>query len=328
LLRSGSSELTWSYSVAAPVGEESLLRERLARPISRVVACALRVEGKSARFAHETLRLIFSACEHLDQDGDELAVESWRRVVAAEPANALALATLALAEVERAQSEYFTSALQEGEISALRASARQHLKRSRMLDDQFGQTYAAEFLLIPSSHFAEQMATLNRGLARDPASDVLYGLLSDALQNVGRMDDAIDSARKATELEPGSPIWPGKLALVLAYNGFIKTARADLRDAELIWPESSDLKDARSHLEFRFGDAAKIVRDIDGGNLMPHMPAVFQNGATRAYFAARANPSPENVAEAVKLSSNNRERRKSCCKIWFRWVAPIWLMNI
>lgn len=296
LARKGSRDLLWSASFAGGARDAALLRQRAALAAFRVTECAFDANSDSARSAND-LRVVFSGCERLDGYPDDSAISLWRRIVAAEPRNARALATLAFIEAARS-----TDVSDEGKASALRAASLAHLKKARLLNGKLGLTYAAEATLVPLKRYDEELAILERGLVRDPDCSTLLALKSYALLSIGFMDAGTAAARRASDLDPGYASYRATLALALAYSGFKGTASGELAAAERIWPDSPALREAQFMYDYRFGDAARLVHEIDGGRLLPNSPAVIANGLERAFLLARAQPTPENIASAEALA--------------------------
>ena len=303
LLKSGSPDLLWSARIDGPGGNSAVLRQRASSAVSRVTACASRIVPDPAHSSAVILRLVFSACDIHDEQPDNTAVRLWRSIAAKQPGNAPALAALALAEAELADSARWNDVAKSSEMAALRFAARQHLEKARSLNGRLGETWAAEALLMPPSPYGAQFAVLEDGRARDPDCAPLYGMRSLVLQNVGRMSAAIDSARQAVELEPSAARWRANLAIALAYAGYTESARSELASAERIWPDSPDLQEARSRFELRFGDPVAMIRKIDRGSELPNSPPEYENGGVRAFLLARANPDRRNIEAATNMSS-------------------------
>jgi hypothetical protein len=107
----------------------------------------------------------------------------------------------------------------------------------------------------------------------------LYALLS-----VGFMDAGIATARRASDLDPGYASYRAALALALAYSGFKGTASGKLAATQRIWPDSPAMREAQFLYDYRFGDAARLVHEIDAGRLLPNSPAVIATGLERAFL--------------------------------------------
>jgi tetratricopeptide (TPR) repeat protein len=304
-LKDGSPEVLWSATFAQHGRDPASLRLQIANAVFQVAGCALETNNDPRQSDSETLRLVFSGCERFEADPDNTTVELWRQVIGRNPKNARALANLAFAEALWAD---FGSELTETAPStALLAAARTHLRQARALEPSQGLTYAAEVVLLPHGHYADQLKHLDLGLAADPNCADLYALKTQTLQNVGRMDDALDGARKAVELQPSSATHRMQLILAFAYAGYPQSAKAELETAERIWPDSPVIRDARLAFDFRFGDPHEQLRRIDRGEaLQPYASIHVQNGLERSFLLARADPTPANIEAAAKLTFSFR----------------------
>lgn len=303
LTRSGSPDLIWSAAFAAADGGTTGLRAQAANAVAGTVECALQANGDQSRASNAQLRALFAACDRLDDDPDDALVAAWRRAVALEPDNAAALASLSYVEASQQ-----TFASDPAAVAGLRAAAREHLTKARAMGDRLALSYAAEALLMPNSRYAEQLAIIDRGLARDGECAILHGLKYKSLSSVGFMEDALDSARRAVALDPSSPFTRETLISALAYGGFAQSARSEIQAAERIWPESHILRDARMRFEFRFGDAVGLLREIDRGSALPNSPWNVQHGPERLFLLARAQPTQKNIDALVAFSFRHANR--------------------
>jgi tetratricopeptide (TPR) repeat protein len=292
----------WSAVYSAPPSDPGLLRERAASTASAVIRCATQTSNDLVQSPDNALRAIFAACERFDDDADSDTVAAWRRVVATEPDNATAIATLSFVEASWAVNAGETGAVDGRQIAALRAAARQHIQKARSVDRHLGLAYAAEATLIPFKRYGERMATIQRGLAENPTCAPLYALMAALLADVGRLDDAIRNARLAVSKAPNSATFRSELISTLAYSGYLGDAQSELRAAERLWPDSPTIREVRPRIDYRYGDPAALIRKIDRGVEMPYTSRDFATGVTRAFLLARATPIPANVEAAAKLA--------------------------
>lgn len=295
LSRAGSSDLVWSASFADTSRDAATARAQIANPVSVVLACALHANSDPGVTDGDFLRLLFAACERLDDDPDEATAILWRRVVAAHPGNARALATLSYLEADLASIGVLHAA-------ALRIAGREHLEKARALNAKLGLTYAAEAILLAPDRFAEQLDVVERGLAVDPDCVTLVLQRSEYLRNVGRLDNALDGARKAVVLTPGSAFARQALISNLAYGGYVQAAKSELETAERIWRGNRALAEVRFRFDIRFGDPLRLIRQIDSGTTLPNSTWFVEQGPERAFLLARAQPTPENIDSAVALA--------------------------
>ncbi len=291
LFMRGAPDLIWSASFSAA----DRLRERAANVIAGTIECALQKSGDQSRATSAQLRALFAACERFEDDPDEAAVSAWRRAAALEPDNAAVLASLSFVEANRAS--FLTD-----QAGALRSAARAHLEKAQLIDPRQPLIFATQALLIPNSHFAERLGVIEQGLSQDDECAILHGLKSEALRNVGYLEQALGSARHAVALDPSSPRLRAELISNLAYSGYAQGARSAIEAALRIWPNSPAVEEAAFRFEFRFGNAAALLRQIAHGVAFPNSPWNTQQGPERALLMARANPTPQNVAAVVALS--------------------------
>jgi tetratricopeptide (TPR) repeat protein len=302
LLKFGSSDLLWTTKFALPSRDFPSLREQIADAVSRVISCGMRTSSDLPHSSARKLRLLFSACEALDDhldDPEESTVASWRKVAQLDPNNAAATATLAFLEAEAGSPPSNNSP----QAVALRTVARKHLQQARSINDRLGMNYAAKAILLPSWRYRDRLAALNHGLALDPDCAVLHNLMSIALRDVGDLEDAIASARRAVELEPSSAAHRQNLISALMYAGYIETAKTELESAERVWRDSFTIREVRSRFDFRFGDPDRQIQNIDGGNVIPNTSAEWQKWIMRTFLLARAKPTAENIKTAVNAAA-------------------------
>lgn len=295
LLRDRSSDLLWTSSFAS--SDPTTLRQQLGNAAFRMIACVARTSSDLRHATPTSLRLLFPACERLDDRLDfpeEPDIRSWSGVVDADPHNGAALAVLALLEAERATFNE--------NPGPLRSAALRHLKAARSINPRLGTAYAAESLLLPAWRYRERLELIDRGLAVDPDCAVLHDIKTRALQSVGMMEQAVASAHRAVELEPSSAAHRQNLISALAYGGYTENAEAELEKAERIWPDAETIHDVRFRFDLRFGDAARLIRKIDRGNAIPNASTGWQHSIGRPFLLARAMPTRENIASAVKAS--------------------------
>ncbi len=296
--RTPSLDFLWSASFVQRDGDMTALRQQVTNVASSTIDCALHAHGDPGRLSGEQLRTLLSACEILDDIADDARVAAWQRAYTQAPRNVAVLATLAYVEADLRDSNLFLL----DRTGDAHSGAEEHIRAARASGEDPSLTYAAQALLVPASRFSERIAVIARGLARDPDCAILYGLKSQALTNVGRMEDALDSARRAAALDPDSPKARGDLISALAYDGFTQEARSVLNAALRIWPNSRVLQEVGFRFEFRNGDAAVLIRQIDLGKAFPNSGQNTQSGPVRSFLIARARPTRENIDASIAFS--------------------------
>ena len=297
-----SHTLLWS-AIIERTKDTTYLRQQITAELADVVLCALQRGAGAAHFTN-SVGLFLSACERL-RDFDAMpmspaAVGTFQKLAAMEPDSAQALGLAALAEAQLARDAWQTNT--GAHVSSLRSLAAADFARALSLDANADAAYAAKSLLAGPTDWGAQLSALDEGLSHDPNSALLYAYRVGVLENVGRMDDAIQNARRAVALDPNSPWYRAVLISALAYSGYSQSAFGELRSARSIWPDDPAIEEVASRLELRFGDPAALLRTIEAGNIVPNTSAEQARGMELMYLAARANPTPVNVGEAIKAS--------------------------
>src|SRR5579862_788199 len=293
LTKRGSEDLLWSSSLVAT--DPALLRQRVTYAAFRVLACATGASNDVRKLDGSRLRLLFSACNRPDFDGaDDLAIALWRKVVQADPGNARALAMLGFVEAGSSDA----SEDETPSVLARRRIARSHLQAALAMDSNIGIAYAAEENLLPRWRYADRLDLLDRGIAHDPDCAALHAMKAQLLMDIGNAEQAINSTRRAVDLNPASTLFRNGLITTLAYAGYATTAAAELKDAERIWPDSPMIEDARARFDLRFGDANRLLRALDNGTAIPNMPTPWEY-SLRDLLLARAQPTATNISAAI-----------------------------
>jgi tetratricopeptide (TPR) repeat protein len=190
------------------------------------------------------------------------------------------------------------------ELNAYRVAALADLTKARALDPALEEIYYAEARIdVDPHHWAQRLAILERGIADCPAA-LLYAAEVGDLLRVGRMTDAVVSARNAVSLDPLSPWNREALVSALAYSGAVSAARAELDRAERLWPGSQLMRDVRYRFDLRYGDPANALRLLDTAedpNELSGSPTV-----ERPFLLARIQPNPAKVQVAVEAGRPGR----------------------
>jgi tetratricopeptide (TPR) repeat protein len=225
------------------------------------------------------------------READNQRIALLREVTRGAPRFADAWAELALAEASAAEVSSTAAVGEDAETAVtLRASARGNLQRARALDPRLGSAFVAEVVLTPRGDWNARLGLLRNGLRVSPDEPRLHGLLSLTSRAIGRNGDSLRSARREVELDPLSRAARNRLVSALAYSGEVAEAHKELDSAELIWPGSPALADARFRLELRQGDpgyAIKVLRTTADVHPLQHL---------EAFLNARSHRNPGNVA--------------------------------
>jgi hypothetical protein len=129
------------------------------------------------------------------------------------------------------------------------------------------------------------MALLDKAIQRYPRHIDVLTARSQELRGVGRMNDSIELAKRASDLDPLSPLTRNEYISALAYAGKIESAGQELREAERLWPGTGTLRDIQFRYHLRYGDPRLALR---------YAPPELGEG-NRLFLQARAEPTPANI---------------------------------
>ncbi len=320
LLVRGNSELLWSARFERPGRQLSDLREQMSAKLGSVLLCATDPRHAPARLDRAARRLFLAACDQLDEPPSEQRRALLRQLTQRAPDFAWGWAMLAFVEADMATPILRSRVGISREAANLLASARAHLLRARTLDPTLGGIYMTEaILMIGPSAWGDRLAIVERGLAADPEYAPLHEERANYLPFLGRNTDAVASARRAVELNPLSPWSRSRLVISLAYAGNVPGAWRELAAAERIWPGAAALRDARFRLELRYGDPRNALRIIEMDETRG-IPGDSSHAGERAFLLARIDPSPANVAAALRPYDMLRRRT--------RFISPSYLQAL
>ncbi|HVF36667.1 MAG TPA: winged helix-turn-helix domain-containing protein [Sphingomicrobium sp.] len=291
LLEGKDRSLLWSKEFSQPADKLAELEQQLAFTTGRVLECAL--EGRSAegkQLPLETFRLYLNGCATL---ADAYRVDPRRvipifsQVVAQAPKFSSGWAKLLLAEAQYVNAEIIFSDRRPN------IPIERHIAAARKLDPDLPEAYVAEFLTLPISAFDQRMRLIERASAGDPDNPDLLAIRAEFFLSVGRLNEAIDAARRAFQLDPLTPGLANNLVQTLAYAGRTETAAEELKRVEQLWPGSLTLRDARFRFHLRYGDPREALR------------IVRSEGVSREFeefLVARIDPTPVNIERAISAA--------------------------
>jgi tetratricopeptide (TPR) repeat protein len=293
MTQEGQPGIIWSQSWSVPDVSSVDLKKQMSFAASRALLCAMEARQGDVQLSASLLKLYIVACSSFaGLDSSETGSESeFLQIVQQAPNFAPAWQDLALARA----MDVFGQEMEEGARKpALRKAAVEALDRARQLAPRSAKVLLAEATLAASygSEGPEDPLTLlNRAIALEPNNATGYMFRSTAVLSSGQLSNAVADAQKATELDPLSPTLAALEIYVLMSAGRISDARDHLAAAYKLWPHNGPIKEDDFTLSFYYGDprrAAQLLNESD--------PAV---GPLRATIAARENPTPDNIQEAL-----------------------------
>jgi tetratricopeptide (TPR) repeat protein len=284
--------IIWSKSWSVPDTSTVDLRDDVSRFASNAALCLTDAEGGSRRLSQPALGVYMGGCAGSANsdwsDGQVLA--AFERVVKLAPDFPPGWASLSVARA------LFAEGQKDGPPAPYAAavqSARQAIAEARRLNPRSGLPYVAEYVMADDPFRA--LEALEKGAKVDPDNAAVQMNRADALLGVGRMSDSVQSAQRAVDLNPLSPLARSHYILALAYAGEISKAKADILDARKKWPNDPQIDWAEFGFQYRYGDpriADQLlprVIDASDANLVP----------ARKLIAAREDPTPAKVNDAL-----------------------------
>lgn len=288
LLSGKDRSVLWSKDFNQPPAKLADLEQTVAFTTGRVLDCAL--EGRPAEGKHlpaDSFKLYLNGCAIF---ADAYRVDPKRvipiftQVVKEAPKFAAGWGKLILAEGQFVNVEIIFF----DRIPAI--PVEEHIATARKLDPNIPEAYVAEFLMLPISAFDERLKLIEKASAAHPNNPDILTIRTEFFLMVGRLNEAVEAARRAFEYDPLTPGLGNSLIQTLAYSGQTEVAAGELKRAEQRWPGTLTLRDARFRFHLRYGDpriALQIVRS-EG------ISQEFEE-----FLVARIDPTPANIQRAV-----------------------------
>ena len=288
LLSGKDGSVLWSKDFHQPPDKLADLEQQLAFTTGQVLDCAL--EGRPAegkQLPQNSFKLYLNGCAIL---ADAYRVDPKRvipifsQVVAQAPKFAGGWGKLILAEAQYVNVEIIFFDRRPA------IPVEQHIAAARKLDPNLPEAYVAEFLTLPISAFDQRSRLIERASAHHPDNPDILAIRAEFLLTVGRLNEAIDAARRAYELDPLTPGHGNNLIQTLAYAGRTEMAAEELKRAEQLWPGTLTLRDARFRFHLRYGDPHEALRIVRSEGISREF---------EEFLVARIDPTPANIERAV-----------------------------
>ena len=304
-------QILWTGRYEQDDGDSSALQQQAATRLATLLNCLGEARPPAGERLDDdsTLKLYLRGCTRLDDiimaSAASDLISLFRQVTERAPRFAPAWVGLAYLEANS------TTIGQSAANPSSERVAREYVERARQLNPNLGMIYFIEGDLVPNHRWEDRMAIFERGLAKDPDTADLHAAMSIELRQVGRVNDAVDSAVKAAKLDPLSPRVQAAVVPILAAAGRFAEAREYLAAAERRWPDAPAVIDARYAYELRYGDAAKALALLRGGMVRPMSilaRTAVPNPAVELFLEARIDPSHAKIDAAV-AAYRDRYRR-------------------
>ncbi|MFL6752668.1 MAG: TIR domain-containing protein [Sphingomicrobium sp.] len=282
LLDGNRNSLLWSREFSFDAGQQADLRQLEGLTAGRVLGCALE-SRQQGHLPADLLKTFLAACASLaDLSGDDYGpvMAQLRKIVDRVPSFEPAWSRLIMAGSTSLSYANYTPAFAERkrQLSA-------DVKRVRAAFPNLPELAAAEVQMRDKIDHGKDIERLSAAIEQTPDKPFLLAQLSVANMSVGRMEDAITTARRAAELDPLSVGGTTTYIMTLAHGGHVEAARKELAKAERVWGGTGSLADTQFAFHLRYGDPAIALKlDSEGYN-------------TALYYNARSDPSPTNIAK-------------------------------
>ena len=288
----GAGQL-WSTTLEAPATRQSDLLRGAGTRMSAAIACDL---GQAhAPLITEVRRLYVDGCSRMAEAAEETneqAIDLFRQVTQKAPRFAPGWAHLSLAEFR----QIWLYSAPEADASKIAHSAGEHSVVATKLDPKLAEPYyvrAFDGVLDRPGYMPRALSVLEVGLRHSPESTLLQNGRAEVLAHFGRLQEALDSAKSATILDPLSASFLRDYVMLLAYAGQNAVARQALDRASAAWPQSKAVTDVRFEYDLRSGDPGEALSLIRNGQVDSPGPGV------ELFLQARQQPTPENIRKVL-----------------------------
>ena len=285
----GDGGLLWSREFTQPGGNQADLRQQVAYSAGQVLRCATEALAPDhPKLDPSVLGLYLKGCADLSATTDtRLAIPAFRTVTQKAPRFAGGWGKLLIAELEAFMA---TGA---SELS-LQQDMRRHVAEARKVDPELAETYLVQSWLQPPRPILGWMRFADEALEKKPDNAAILVNHATGLGHVGRIREALEDARRASEIEPLSPGARQTLIEFLGDSGAYEAARRELNEAERLWPGASNILQARFWFEYNHGDPKTALAIIESGRL-----GFLPSPAHTSFLRARIDGSPANIELAI-----------------------------
>ena len=204
------------------------------------------------------------------------------------------------------------------QLAAIRATFAKSIAE-REPDDTSGLSSRAN-LLLGLGDIAGALPDLDKIVAIAPDIDA-YLARAQALQNLGRLKDAVADARKAVALDPSSAAANGLLAGLLAEQGDLDEALALLdKRIDLGGQASDDFKQTKAMVIGEFGDPQSALAILDDlTESKPGDPEILNAQCwIKATRSVMIDSALKDCTSAIELSNSTFAALDSRALVWFR----------
>jgi DNA-binding winged helix-turn-helix (wHTH) protein/tetratricopeptide (TPR) repeat protein len=285
-------ELLWSKGFRQPRAKLSDLKQQLAYTGGKVLDCTLEtIAERKPRLDPQVVKLYLNACAaYADQTETNIfdIERTFEKVVEVAPRFQPGWRSLLLAEASTLDDYYEPTEADLGR-------ARKILAAAQKINPAMPEIPLLQSGLAPQTAMTDRMRFLEMAVRSSPEDGDIAMIHSQYLLKVGRLKEAVAEATRSVRDDPLSPANRQAAVMALGIAGRVPEAEQELRDAEVLWPGASTVREARFTLYLRIGDAKEAMRFRESGAPMPSMSPYVGS-----FLIARANPTPANVELALR----------------------------
>ena len=297
-----TQDLLWSKDFELPRSQQADLQQQVAFTAGRALECALEaLAGERTGLSRPVLKLYLNGCTTID----ELAygnlhqlIPTFRQVTTQAPKFEGGWAKLV-------QVEVFAASNNPSGDPALKGLIKKHIAEARKVNPHLAEAYLAEVELLAPTDHAARLRLVDLAAEHNPTHPEPFAARAYYLRFVGRMNESVESAKRASELDPLSPAIRYDYISALTNAGQFDRARHELEQAERLWPGSSAVRSARFFLQRWYGDPKDALRLLRAG-ASSDLPQL-----TESFLRARIDPTLANIEAAVQQARAHFQRDPS-----------------
>ncbi|HEU4810231.1 MAG TPA: TIR domain-containing protein [Sphingomicrobium sp.] len=304
-LGSRGTQNLWSTRLEGASNQLTDLNRQAAAMLGAALQCDFDADKARPVLAADVRALYIDGCARLadPRASPNETVNALRQVTQKAPRFAPGWAKLSYAEFSGI--DYVAPS----EASNIAWSAGRHIDAASRLDPTLPEVFyvrAFDRNWGPGSA-AEALASIDEGLHENPDSALLNEGRADILRRIGRIEESLESAKRATDLNPLSPAILQNYVMALVYSGQSNAAKRALQTAESNWTRSTAIAQLRFMFDLRYGDPANALRMLRDNEV----PDITPDETMELYLQARSKPTAANVEAVLRSYRAGYEKRES-----------------
>ena len=304
-LAAGGTGGLWSARLEGASNQAADLNRQAAAMLGAALQCDFDVESRRSGPTPDVRALYIDGCARLadPRASPNEAIKALRQVTQKAPRFAPGWAKLSYAEFSGI--DYVAPS----DASNVAWSAGRHSEAARQLDPTLPEIFYIRAFdrNWGQGSAAEALGILDEGLHENPDNALLNSGRAEILLRAGRVNESVESAKRATDLNPLSPAMLQNYILALVYSGQSKAAERALKTAESNWTRSAAIAQLRFMFDLRYGDAgAALVMLRDNA-----VPDITPDETMELYLQARSKPTAGNVDAALRSYRDSYQKNRA-----------------